>query len=274
MYKGFIVVAALCMLPVVFGADVAASGTMTPEEVLRLAEKARETTKDLSADIVVEQTQNNQTSSLKGKVAQKGDTKMKLELSGTTATPGGAMPVNMLTIMNEKLLWQVLLADDGTPERVMKMDMSVMEEMTGRKPGAGMDAMSMLEELQKKYDLEYKGAEDLKGEKVHVLEGTAKDAPEEGAPAGMQQSTPHTILMYLSVEGGYPVKVVHKEKDGTTSMNVEYTNVKYNTGIEDSAFDYTPPEGVQVMDVTEMVKQMMERMKESAEQGEGEEGEE
>ena len=272
MRKGIIFVAALWMLSVVLSSGWAAAQAMTPDEVLALAEKAREKTEDLAADIIIEQVRNNQKSALKGKVTQKGDNKMKLELSGTTATPGGAMPINMLTVMNGKLLWTILMGDDGKPQRVMKVDVKEMEDITGKKPGTGMDAMNMLQDFQNKYDLEYKGEQELKGEKVYVLEGTAKEEPEESSPAGMQQPTPPTIVMYLSVKGGYPLKVVHKDKDSKTTMSIEYTNVKYNTGIEDSAFDYTPPEGVQVMDMTEIIKQMIKRSKEGVEQKGTEEG--
>jgi outer membrane lipoprotein-sorting protein len=65
----------------------------------------------------------------------------------------------------------------------------------------------------------------------------------------------------IHVDNGMPYKIIMYGKDDTPFMEQTYTNYEINVPIPDEEFVFTAPEGVQVMDVTEDIRGMMERMK-------------
>jgi outer membrane lipoprotein-sorting protein len=73
---------------------------------------------------------------------------------------------------------------------------------------------------------------------------------------------PGKMDFLINVDNGMLYKMIMYGKNDAPVVEQTYTNYELNVPIPDSAFAFTPPEGVQVMDMTEAAKGMMNRMKE------------
>ena len=71
---------------------------------------------------------------------------------------------------------------------------------------------------------------------------------------------PDKMIFWINADTGLPQKIIMKGKDGATMMEQTYSNFRINVDIADSEFKFKPPEGVQVMDMTEGAVNMMQQM--------------
>jgi outer membrane lipoprotein-sorting protein len=86
--------------------------------------------------------------------------------------------------------------------------------------------------------------------RVYVFEAY----PDFGAdmPAGSHhsQTLPKRMTIWLSADTGLPAKIIMIGPNGAAMMEQTFSDFEINPEINDSAFDFTPPEGVQVVDMT------------------------
>jgi outer membrane lipoprotein-sorting protein len=73
---------------------------------------------------------------------------------------------------------------------------------------------------------------------------------------------PKEMVVWISADTGLTIKMITIGKNGATMMEQTYSDFEINPEIDDSVFEFTPPEGVQVTDMTEMAENMMKGMKE------------
>ncbi|GAB4351410.1 MAG: hypothetical protein Kow0099_35450 [Candidatus Abyssubacteria bacterium] len=106
-------------------------------------------------------------------------------------------------------------------------------------------------------------------ENIRFIDQKVQDGREyylfEAMPsAGSQgvQMAPHKIGFWIHAATGLPHRVIMYAKDGSVVMEQQYSNFRLNVPIEESEFEFTPPDGVQVMDMTEATMNMMQQMKE------------
>ena len=66
-------------------------------------------------------------------------------------------------------------------------------------------------------------------------------------------------------DSGLPYQILAYGDNDDLVMKQTYSNFRTNIDIDDSEFMFTPPEGVQVMDMTEGAMNMMKQMKENQE---------
>ena len=90
------------------------------------------------------------------------------------------------------------------------------------------------------------GMENLEGEEVYLLEGQSSGGMK--ALTGIEFGR---IRAWIGVGDGLVRKKVVYDKQGEEVMVETRTNVEVNVDIPDSLFTFTPPEGVQVMDMTD-----------------------
>jgi outer membrane lipoprotein-sorting protein len=98
---------------------------------------------------------------------------------------------------------------------------------------------------------------------VYVLEGLP--------PAGMQAMTGVEFgktTVWIAVADGLLRKTQTLNKEGEVAMTATRTDVEVNVDLPDSLFTFTPPEGVQVMDMTEMVLKKGREMRAAAKEAE------
>ena len=165
---------------------------------------------------------------------------------------------------------------------VMKMNMEDMMEMSNEMMGGGLgnalgggasqDPRRMLAMMNEMYEMTPAGMADIDGTKVYVVGGNLRDEvygaangetddPDVDADAEDIPFDPATILgtmsgvrLYLGAEDGFVRKMEMVADDGSVTMTQNYKNVVINAPIDDSVFTFTPPDGVEVMDMTGMMQ--------------------
>lgn len=75
------------------------------------------------------------------------------------------------------------------------------------------------------------------------------------------QMLPHKIVFWINSDTGLPHKVTMLGEDGSRMIEQTYYNFRLNVPIDDSEFEFTPPEDAQVMDMTEATVNMMKQMR-------------
>ena len=91
----------------------------------------------------------------------------------------------------------------------------------------------------------------------------------EGAPAMPKMPQipfkPAKIEVSVGAEDGLLRKSVMFDADGKEMMSQTYDNIEVNVELPEEKFQFTPPEGVQVSDMTEGVLNMLKTMKQKEE---------
>lgn len=102
-----------------------------------------------------------------------------------------------------------------------------------------------------KATLRYFGIENLDGEDVYVFEGKSSQVEEKG----LEGFKPGKIKMYIGTNDGILRKMITYDLKDNEMTAQRYKNIKLNQDIPDSTFVFTPPEGTQVVDMTDMMKE-------------------
>ncbi len=99
-------------------------------------------------------------------------------------------------------------------------------------------------------------ADKLAGNEVHVFEGVP-------AMPNLPQIPfkPAKTEVWVGAEDGLLRKSVMFDADGKEMMSQAYENIEVNVEIPAEKFQFTPPEGIQVMDMTDGVLNMLKMMK-------------
>lgn len=146
---------------------------------------------------------------------------------------------------------------------VQKIDLSELKAMAPKQSG-----MTETSDITKPFEgfaedsikyIETKNVDDME---VHVFEALPDKLGQSPQGQSVPQVLPKKMVLWLNADNGLPQKVWMLNEDGSTMMEQTYSNFRINVPIDDSEFDFTPPEGAQVMDMTEATINMMNRMKE------------
>ena len=225
----------------------------TPDEILTFCETKAKAVTAWSADMKtimppgpMAPTGMTQT----GKIKQKKPNRIRAELKTTM----GQQQIDMLIVHDGKIMWtENRMA--GAPVTVMKMDEETLKKMGGNSPGnASMDWESLLtaEQVKKRYDVKSLGVQTDGATKVYVLQLDPK-ADADSTPAGAGDKA---TRIYVDTTTGLPVKVEALNDDGSIMATMEYANYKINPTLSDSLFTYTAPPGAQVMDMSQMMRNL------------------
>jgi hypothetical protein len=159
-------------------------------------------------------------------------------------------------------------------KQVMKMDVAQaakMQEqmMPGMPAGLGgmgggqqSDPRKAIETYNKMFALDLKGKEKSGDTEVYVLEGQLNEEMAKkfkGAPANVMADFAAMMSgarLKFGVKDGFQRSLELFDKDNKVWMTQSYSNVKLNDPIDDATFTYTPAEGVNVMDMTQMLGNM------------------
>ncbi len=95
------------------------------------------------------------------------------------------------------------------------------------------DYGKFIQEILKNNDVKLTGIEKVSGRNCYII---------EVIPKNKTYYTQEKI--WIDTEYWYPLKV---EIHGKFNMTIEYKDVKFNTGIPDSLFNFKPPKGAKVM---------------------------
>jgi outer membrane lipoprotein-sorting protein len=142
-----------------------------------------------------------------------------------------------------------------------KIDLSKVQEAMPDQPGMGMGS-----DITKPFKgfpadkiryIETRTEDDVK---VHVFEASPS-MPGQASPGHpTAQMLPKKIRLMISADSGLPHKMQMLADDGSMMMQQTYSNIRINIPVDDSEFDFVPPEDVQVMDMTQGAMNMMQQM--------------
>lgn len=139
-----------------------------------------------------------------------------------------------------------------------KMDMSkIRGDMPGQ-PDLGKSLTSMLKGVS---------PDAIASAEKKVVDGNEvylfRVSPETGQTSPHKKSPlpPHNMEFLMYADNGLPYKMTVTGKDGKVVMEQTYSNYQVNVDIPDSEFEFTPPKGVQVTDMSEAAMHMMNQMK-------------
>lgn len=251
---------------------VVAGAQDEPKSAEEVYARLSEVVKDVdawSADIEVNMSQMGMPMVITGKTLVQGEqsrNEMTMNMMG--------QPIQMLQILDaEGIQWSDVNAMGQ--RQVMKLDVAKADEMgLPQALGAGPFGASnefaaspkeTLEQFRDEFEMEYVGTETVNDTETYVLEGAVPDEmdPEAGHP-GMPPVDFDKMRVYLGVEDGFARKTEMYDPDGEVLMSMVMDNVNLNPTVEAGAFDYTPPEGVAVMDLAAMMSEAISDAPETA----------
>ncbi len=205
-------------------------------------------------DMKTETQMMGQTMTVNGEMAFKKPNKMHVT---SVANMMGGMRTE--TYSTGDVLWTYM----PTMKMVQKIDLSKMKAMAPKQRDVAetSDITKPFEGFAKD-SIKYIKTEDLDGTETYVFEALPDKLSQSPQGQSTPQMLPKKIVMWISAETGLPQKVQMLNADGSTMMEQTYSNFRLNVPIKDSEFEFTPPEGAQVTDMTEATINMMNRMKE------------
>ncbi len=166
---------------------------------------------------------------------------MRAEVYAVTESPFGRMEMNYtyifkkpyklymedensITVTNGSVMWSY----DKKNNRVMVFEMNRSAESTPVK----FDYTTLIREMLDYYDVELLGEDKVSGRDCFVLNLKPKNEAE------------NATKMWVDKEFWFPIRM--ETSFGDFSMQIEYRNLSFNTGVDDSFFEFKPPEGAQV----------------------------
>ncbi len=204
---------------------------------------------------------------------------MTIESQGEIMVLDKQMALNMtMDMMGQKMATRSVMdasgimwseTDFGGMKQVVKMDMNKMmeqsAELTGLPSpsgGLGGNPVEAVEAMLNTFDLQLDGKDTIGGVEVYRLSATVKDELKgQMDPTGQMEQmgiSLNGVRMAFGIEDGFPREYSMLDTEGNPIMSMTYSNLVLNPEVDASIFEYTPPEGTQVMDMTAMMEQQMQ----------------
>ncbi|HLX59943.1 MAG TPA: hypothetical protein VKX17_01555 [Planctomycetota bacterium] len=168
-------------------------------------------------------------SNTKYEMAKDGD-KWKIRMESKTSQNMNGTKSDSTSLMVVDGQTAYSMTDTAGQKMVMKMKPDAYTKGAGGK--------GMIQSLKESGDVSVLPDETVDGQAAYVLEVKSKTP---GASA---------MKYYLSKENGMTVQMLTLGADGKTTGTTKFSNIKINPSIPADHFTFTPPAGVQVMDMT------------------------
>lgn len=134
---------------------------------------------------------------------------------------------------------------------VQKFDKSVYQDGSGQGMNlqAGSDPSKVLEDLDPE-TIQLVGEETLDGASCFIFQGKLPK-PANASEAGL---LPESMKIWIGKSDGLARKTEAYQADGKLAMAATLTAIKTGVPLAPASFTFTPPAGVQVMDMTQMLR--------------------
>ena len=143
------------------------------------------------------------------------------------------LKTGIITVSNEKTTW---IYD---PQRNTATKIEISEEMYEyiKKMRERIDYGKIIEKILEEYDVKLLGSEKVEGRDCYVLDLKEKN------------DSMH-IKMWVDKEYWMPIKMETEMKIGNEVMKTIaiYKNLKFNVGLSEKDFEFTPPEGAKIIE--------------------------
>ena len=223
------------------------------EELITKLEAKASTINSYRADLTMNMEMMGQKMVYTGNLSFKNPKKSRMEMN----TKMGAMEIQQIIISNGKTTWTY----QPKMKMVQKIDMEKIIAETGNDTGQKNGDPSHPFQSLNRDSIVYIRTDKIDGQDVYIFQGIPQVPETDKIPF-----IPSKLEIGLDANNGMLRKMVMFNKEGKEMMSQSYSNVQLNVDIPDSEFEFTPPEGVQVMDMTEGSLNMMKQMREKQEQ--------
>lgn len=102
--------------------------------------------------------------------------------------------------------------------------------------------------------------ETLDGEPTYVFEGVMDSPIMKFIPQQTQSSNQTEGTFWISTRDGMIRKIISNTSP-TDKISILFNHIQLNPVVNDSDFQFNPPQGIEVMDMTQMLEQMMQPSK-------------
>jgi outer membrane lipoprotein-sorting protein len=209
--------------------------------------------KSYRADMTTTMQMMGRNVSMRGSILFKKPKKTRTE----TAIDMGAMKMDQIQLSDGKTTWIY------QPEMklAMKIDMEKVVAAT-KKESAGektTDISCPFQCLQPE-NITHVRNEEIDGGKACVFQGLPEKSDMQKIPFA-----PAKIELWIGADDGLLRRMVFFNEEGKEMMSQSYTNIQRDVEVPDDQFEFTPPEGTQVVDMTEGTIAMLKQMEPKAE---------
>ena len=253
MIKKSLIISVILSLILFMNIGLVRSDPKTDELIAELEAKAK-TINSYRADSKMEMEMMGQKMIYTGTLAFKKPNKSRMGMD----TKMGAINTKQIMISNGKTVWTY----QPHMKIAHKMDLERIITETGddnrQKNGDPSDPFQNLD----RDSIVYLRTEKIDRKDVHIFRGY----PRKATGTENMPFMPGKIEIGLDADSGMLSKMVMFNKEGKEMMSQTYSNIRLNVVISDSEFEFTPPEGVQVMDITEGTINMMKQMQKSGQE--------
>ena len=189
-----------------------------------------------------------------GKLSFKKPNKSKMEMNGKI----GPMDIKQIIVSDGRTVWTY----QPSMNMVQKVDLEKIIAETGDdSKQKNADPSTPFQSL-KRNSIAYIRTETIDGKEVYVFQGTP-----EIADAKDLSFVPEKVEIGIYTDNGMISKMVMLDKENKEMVSQYYSNIQLNVNIPDSEFEFTPPEGTQVADMTDpTIKSMNETIEENQEE--------
>ncbi|MCZ7384990.1 MAG: DUF4367 domain-containing protein [Candidatus Methanoperedens sp.] len=199
------------------------TANMSAEQIAKQMKEKQDSIKDYSATMVITSPLGGKNEMTKAKIINKMPGKSRFEYLEPAEMAG------LVMVNDGKTIWSY----DPKKNEVTKMD---MPEINNTNPSE-QDYIQSIRELLNQTDISYQGTDKFEGRSVYLIKAAPK---KEGMLMGMRFS------MWVDSENWMPLKMETFDKNDTLLSSIEYRDIKFNTGIPDSEFEFEIPEGAKV----------------------------
>ncbi|MEA1945205.1 MAG: outer membrane lipoprotein-sorting protein [Euryarchaeota archaeon] len=197
---------------------------MSADQIAARMEAKQESIKDFSAMMVMTSFAG-ETETTHAKIMTKMPDKTRSEFIEPAEFAGTS------AVRNGSTMWMY----DPAKNQVTKMTLPEDEPFE-------MDYTELVKDLMDENDISYKGTENVGGRSTYVIEATPKDESKRKFISKTRVWVDRENWMLLGTE--------MYDADGNPMVKVEYRDITFNTGIQDSEFIFEVPEGAEVVETS------------------------
>ncbi len=232
----------------------------TLDDVIAAVEKGAANLKDVKGTQVIKITVGNDLITAENDFIAK--TPNKFKSTTRIPIPGKKTIQKVITVCDGNFIWQHVLPPEE--EKIIKMNLTAAPGLVEKyqkkfmSTGYGVvSADSLLKLAGADYDIKVTGTARSPEMEMDILEGTLKkEKKTEEGPGGMtgwNLPVPAKIEYLVGVKDGFIYQTRGYNKTGKLILEISYRNLKFNTGVKDSVFVFTPPKGVEIFEASEIV---------------------
>ncbi len=262
MNKNLMRIAILCLtftaLNLFAGSD--AESKKWIEKMVEVYSKAP-LTMDIAADMSMSQGGMTMNMIMSGVMTYADQKHYNMHMDMTVNIPQqGEFKTSVLSVSDGTTVWTEV-DNPMTGKQVMKLAVEKAEEFAEQRVGlssmgSGMDPAKMVEAMEKMVDIQFDG---IKDGKVSLFANMTKDSMAMmGQTTDAEKFGKFTIV--LDEKNIFPMEmVIYMEEDPFMNMKFYNLNFVKKADLDQSLFNYTPPEGVSVMDISDSLEQMQQK---------------